>query len=312
MITITKHLRKFAAICGYAISMFRYWHVSYFEYEQFPKFKFTSIKHLTANLLYGNFFAISKLSKSGFNPFRDFSEHGIVFSESLQNIETFNMAKMRNIYTFSQRRKKIIVNYLKIKDIKKNVYAVGPYIIGAKNFYNDRKRLELKKKYGRILLCFPAHSIYEVKNIFDYNEFVASIDKVSMYFDSVFICLHLLDIGGPIEKLCKQKGYVIVSNGCPYDCRFLSRQKDLMQLADMTMSNSLGTHIGYSVALGTPFYYVPQAITNISASSEKQNEHEKIEKAKKDELSHVVEELFGRFSFEITSEQMDFVNTYWK
>ncbi|MCD8305556.1 MAG: hypothetical protein LUC49_02705 [Prevotella sp.] len=261
--------------------------------------------------MYGNYKAISRLSNRKFNPFRDYSEHGVVFSDSLHGLGARDLTKWRDIYTFSQRRKNFIENYLKTKNLNNKVHAVGSYIVGAKNFCSKRQLASFKENYGKILLCYPVHSLKDVKNEFDVDEFICSIEKVRDRFDHVFICLHNWDINSPLEEICKGKGYIIVSNGTSSDINFLSRQKDLIQLADMMMSNAIGTHIGYAIAMRTPFYFVNQEIRNIPTSSETQNSYEKVEKAAKDNLIGKVTELFGTFSFEITREQMDFVDIYW-
>lgn len=58
----------------------------------------------------------------------------------------------------------------------------------------------------------------------------------------------------------KDKGYTIVCPGNRFDPRFLSYQRDMIELSGMTMSNDLGTHIGYIVALNGPHYMFKQKV----------------------------------------------------
>ena len=43
------------------------------------------------------------------------------------------------------------------------------------------------------------------------------------------------------------------------DCLFLSRLRSLISISDLTMSNSVGTHVGYCVYMGKPHYVYGQA-----------------------------------------------------
>lgn len=308
---IVKLITKVREFCLHMLSVIRFKKKSCFDYQNFHSFHGFRIGVYSFNLLYGNYKAIKKLSKGKFNPLRDFSEHGIVFSDSLQSIPQLNLSKIRDIYTCSDIRKSIITKYVELQKANNKVYAVGPFILGAQDFWTEAQITQLKKQYGKILLCYPAHSIVNVKNEFDLDEFIKSIEKIKNYFQSVFVCLHLLDINGPLERKCIDRGYKVVSNGHPDDPLFLSRQKSVMMLSDMVMSNCIGTHIGYSIAVGTPFYFVPQKITNLSKAGEFVNEYEKVEKKRKDELEIEILTLFGDFSFEINRQQREFIEKIW-
>ena len=66
-------------------------------------------------------------------------------------------------------------------------------------------------------------------------------------YDTVLISMIGYDIQQGFDKKYRNKGYRIVSSGTRNDPYFLNRQRDLMELADMTISNNIGTHIGYSI-----------------------------------------------------------------
>lgn len=308
---VFKFCRKIRDLILYIYSIQRFKNKSCFDYKHFSAFKAWGFYVYPANLVYGNYRALKVLSNGKFRTFRDFSEHGIVFSDSLQSILNINLDRIGNIYTYSDKRKSIIQKYVKEQGGNNKVYTVGPYILGARGFWSESKIAELKAKYGKILLCYPAHSITNVRNEFDLDVFIGHIEKIRMSFDTVFVCLHLLDLNGPLEDKCIEHGFKVVSNGNPHDPMFLSRQKSMMQLADMVMSNCIGTHVGYSIALGTPFYFIPQEIINISTSDEKQNTYESEEKNAKDKLCDNLSRLFGDFSFAINDEQRTFVKEIW-
>ena len=75
------------------------------------------------------------------------------------------------------------------------------------------------------------------------------------------------------------------------------------------MSNGIGTHIGYSVALNRPHYYFKQDMKVELAPQVK--EDEKIEQEYRVQFEKEVVELFNQYSLNITEEQKDFVRYHW-
>ena len=97
--------------------------------------------------------------------------------------------------------------------------------------------------------------------IFDLDALIEKINSVRNNFKTVVISLFWSDINPEIEKRLKDEGYIIFSSGHRYDYYFLSRQKTMIKLADMTMSNSMGTHLAYCSYLNKPHWIVRQEIT---------------------------------------------------
>lgn len=282
-------------------------HVDYFDYNELLKGEFVMPYFFHSVCFYGNYRAIENLSHRKFNFVKDYLEHGISYTDELASVRALGYANrfcVKNIYTFSEDRAKVIEQYLQTVKLKKNVIAVGPYILGANHFYPDTKRQELKKKYGRILLVYPAHSIAILKANYDIQQLLDEVERRSKHFDTVFVNLHYFDIlNEERRKQYTDRGCIIVSNGLGSDPYFISRQKDLISLSDMVMTNALGTHIGYAVCLNKPVYFYNQKISlsgNTSLRTEKANNT--IEQFKKS---------FGEFSFTITQEQLDMVHKIW-
>ena len=57
---------------------------------------------------------------------------------------------------------------------------------------------------------------------------------------------------------------MVVTAGYIMDPLFLSRLKSIIQLSDLTMSNNVGTHLGYCIYLNKPHWIVRQKIGNTS------------------------------------------------
>lgn len=131
-------------------------------------------------------------------------------------------------------------------------------------------------------------------------------------YDSIFVSMYWVDIVNGKHKIYMDKGYTIVCSGNRFDPRFLSRQRDLIELSDMTMSNDLGTHVGYSVALNRPHYMFKQKVElNLEHEDAKivtdlQNIQSDFDKERNE-----IQQVFGEYRQEITEEQRKIVAYYW-
>jgi hypothetical protein len=303
-----KKLRDFIIYYSYcmATARFDYFHYSLMKYC-IPIFSISDENGIMGNKCYGNNKVLKNYFKKRFDR-NCMIEHGVYFGRVVLADEC-TIKNVKTIYTYSQYRIDCINEYFKGK-LNKKVIAVGPYIMYANNFKNKESLQKIKRQYGKILLVFPSHQSPECNLKFDDNALLSEIDTVARWYDSVFISLFWLDIKKGFDKLYKQKGYTVVCSGSRSDPCFLSREKDLIQLADMSMSNDVGTHIGYCIALGTPHYLFKQKIL----VEFKDNNHNRAL-----EYSNIIrqkeyEEIFGAFNSSkpiITNRQRKIVEKYW-
>ena len=135
-------------------------------------------------------------------------------------------------------------------------YIIGPYIHYSNPYYSDTNLNILKKKLGKTLLVFPAHT-YEFATIsYAKKKYVNDLMKgIAKDFDSIIVSAYWNDVDDPLFSYFKTAGAYIVSSGLREDFNFLPRLKSLLLLTDVTTGNSLGTNIGYSIYLGKPFIY---------------------------------------------------------
>lgn len=181
-------------------------------------------------------------------------EHGYFFGTYVQDVEKITFAK--KLLTFGDARKKHIEAVVKDKEI----YQIGPYIHYAPDYYDEGRLKEEKKKLGRTLLVFFSHSGTGESVSFDLDALIKKINSIKKNYQTVVISLFWSDINPEIEKRLKEEGYLIFSSGHRYDYYFLSRQKTMIKLADMTMSNSTGTHLAYCSYLNKPHWILRQVI----------------------------------------------------
>jgi hypothetical protein len=289
--------------------------IDYFDYKRLINERFLTPKHFSSVCLYGNYRAVAKLKKSRFNFITEYLEHGAALARQPEDVKLLGYANrflLKRIYTFGNIPKSVLDEFYKIHHLKRKVIAIGPYIKGA-DFFKTKEELNiLKRQYGRILLVFPSHSIENFHTIYSESDLIREILRIKKDFDTVFICLYWKDILNEERHSIYQKygneGFKIVSAGYRSDPRFLSRLKDLIWLSDITMSNSIGTHLGYTVCMGKPHYLFRQKIdydiNNI-----------KIENYITNNPYYNVEtefcKLFGHYSTEITQKQIELVEQYW-
>ena len=143
-------------------------------------------------------------------------------------------------------------------------YVIGPYIHYAKQLYGDSRRSEIKKKLGRTILVFPAHS-YEGSSVsYGRRGFVKDIlSRYSDEYDSVMISAYWHDADDEVYSLFRKEGAIVVSAGLRNDPLFISRLKTIISLSDAVAGNAIGTNIGYCMYLEKPFSMIGAMDTEI-------------------------------------------------
>lgn len=296
----------------YFVCKFR--NVDFMHYRELADVRFRAPKFLTSVFLYGNYKAISRLTHRRFNFFRDYCEHGVCFSDNPESATLLGYVDrrgIRRVYTFSQRRKKALETFLETRKSKAEVIAIGPYILGVGPFLSAEKFNCRKKKFGKTLLVFPAHTIETNTDSYQADRLNALVEQKRGDFETVMVCMYWNDVlhQSQMIEYYEQNGYVVVSAGYRNDPKFLNRLRDIISLADVVMLDSVGTNLGYSVTLKKPVWFVER---------ENKERHECFSSPCLQELAENVqrlnEECVGLFPVggeRITTEQLDFVESYW-
>lgn len=196
-----------------------------------------------------NLYGISTVIKNylNYNPKKNLNihfEHGIYFGSYISKTTIYSYAK--KIITISDNRVSILKN-----KTNKTCHSIGPYILYAKSHIDNKKLQEYKNKLGKVLLVFPSHSIDNLSANYNYDFFIKKIESIKSCYDSVLVCLYYVDVKNKyLVNLYKSYGYKIVCAGHKYDYNFLSRLKSIILLSDFTISNNIGTHTSYCIAMG--------------------------------------------------------------
>lgn len=216
-------------------------------------------------------------------------EHGLYYGDYIPY--SSYCKTVYRIITFSEVRKRVL------DKLHKPVIPIGPYIHYAPSLLNDQDLLNIKTEFGRILLFFPVHSCGEKGNKFCLETIISTLKKISSEygFQSVFVCMYYYDIlYSDYAFQYERAGFKVVTAGHRLDINFLPRLKSIIQIADYTVSNSVGTHTGYCI-------YMNKTHSLIEPMDYSMMSEDFIE----------ITNAFLRFSHEIDKTQYDVVRKYW-
>lgn len=183
-------------------------------------------------------------------------EHGPTFDDFICEVDVSDAYS--TIFVQGARKRDALRKNPQYKE--KTIVSVEPYIVYARSFYSSERIEAIKKAQGKTLLVFVGHSIPKIDVEFDIDEFIREIERIKEKhcFQSVMICLYWNDIMLGKDKKFKERGYILVTAGHPHDYLFLDRLKSIILIADVTMSNEMGSHVVYCLALGKAHYYFSQ------------------------------------------------------
>ena len=189
---------------------------------------------------------------------RSMIEHGLYFGDVFME-EEIESNPFYSVITMSEYR----LEKLREK-CPYAIHAIGPYIAYADPILDQEELSRLKGELGKTLLVIPSHSIKNLESVFDKDEFVEEIKRIQAerVFQTVLVCLFYQDIlnDARVVDYYENQGFMVTTCGFRENEDFLRRQRALFELCDVSISNSVGTHIGYSVYLNKPHYYFQQRI----------------------------------------------------
>lgn len=224
-------------------------------------------------------------------------EHGLYLDDQVSfyaNYKTFD-----SICTFSNYR----INILQNHGVKKKLLAIGPYIHYAQPLLTESEIETIKKGLGKVLLYMPSHSTnLEVGTSAFFEKELDLLDsfKDEHHFDTIIVCVYYRDFQYTnCINLYKNRGYKIVTAGHQLDIYFARRLKSIILMSDYTISNQIGTNLGFCVYLGKPHIII--------------NDYEG--KYNRNKTGYVarreIADAFAYYSPVITDKQREVCNKYW-
>lgn len=220
-------------------------------------------------------------------------QHGFMFDERLP-ISVYNGFSKYICWGNSEK------DYIQ-RNLNLPVYTIGSPFFYVDSLLSEAQLSEEKRRLGRNLLVFPCHSLLVDSVSYSEADFIDFIKEEGKKFDSVRICLYWADIIKGTTKIYEEQGFECVCAGHISDLNFLSRQKSIIETCDCVLSNEVGSYVGYALSLGKPFLLYDQNLTCTESDTGK---------------SHTMRVKYNKlfsenYDYNITDEQIDFVNYYW-
>lgn len=230
-------------------------------------------------------------------------EHGI----SLNNALPMDRYNLHSSYIFQGRSHD--AEWREKTD--KKAYYIGPYVHYARYIYSEKNIQKLKKKLGKVLLVFPAHSTEyeEVKlKTNDFNDYM--LNQLGKDYDTILCCLFWKDCNSEYAKYLKEQGTTLVSCGFKTDSKFVRRLKTLIRISDTVLFPSFSTSIGFA-------YYMKKNIIYFSQEANIQRDYNKYA-GNLDEIDNIFingtsefNKAFRPNSTASEDDKIKLINFYW-
>lgn len=270
--------------------------LSIFEVEELIKpLPFCPFEKIKDSNYYGYVYSIKKFINQ--TDAKINIEHGLYLDKEVSYFSDYKT--FDTICTLSDYR----VQVLKEHNVKKRLLAIGPYIHYAEGLLSEVQLKKIKEPMGKVLLYMPSHSTNFDNGTSPF--FREEVDHVSTFqakhgFDTVIVCLYYRDFQyRDCVEYYKSKGFLLTTAGHQLDLNFVSRLKSIIELADYTMSNQIGTNTGFCVYLHKPHII-------INDYDGKYNKSRSGYYARRE-----IADAFLSFHESITEEQIRVVNKYW-
>lgn len=269
------------------------------------------------NRFYGDEFLLREYADLS-KPLYAIIEHGLYFGNNTARVGLKHEWELGTILTPSKYRKNLI------NKVFPEFYCetIGPMIHYAtpNNIFKE-KLLNGLDSSGRTLLFFPVHGNEKFSPVYDTEKSINKIIEIANKWDckNIIISVFLDDIAmfsGVAEKLGVKERIKIASSGDRYNENFLRNQRSMIESADITVSNSLGTHLGYCIYLGKPHILLPQDFSYEGDEKARVADFGSANRSEnwKNDFDRETLEFQGLFDGStetITSEQFDVCNFYW-
>jgi hypothetical protein len=121
---------------------------------------------------------------------------------------------------------------------------------------------------GRRLVFFDAHSSDYLTASYDVNVAIARLTELQSEFDEVLVCLYWRDILLGRSEPYRRHGFRCVTAGHMFDGRFLFRLTEIISSASVVLTDRLGAHVLYAIALERPVWleYAPADYEAVAGS----------------------------------------------
>lgn len=232
-------------------------------------------------------------------------EHGVYFGNNTSIIGDEKEYCIRNIITFGDYREKTINKAFPDYQVSK----VGPRIAYAKTDEKFLKQLTNEVGGEKVLTLFPAHSLADYKCSYDVDGLLFNAREImnEKKIQHLRVCLKEQDMTNGNADYFISRGCTVVSAGSA-SINFLPRLRAIIESSALTMSNSLGTHLGYCIYLNKPHILIKQHRIEAGVDNKNINSVYRSYKEEEDMFAKVFNRNCQLF---INKEQYELCNYYW-
>jgi hypothetical protein len=110
-------------------------------------------------------------------------------------------------------------------------------------------------RHKNSLLAFPAHSAEAELVSYDQAEYLDYLHSLKQDFESIYLSIYYLDMGGPLHKAANARGLRVLQGARPDDANSLLRVRSMLDSFTYVTSNVMGSHMLYSVFAGCNFSF---------------------------------------------------------
>ncbi len=231
--------------------------------------------------------------------FKFILEHGLYLDNQIDQVDS--ETNLPVVITYSNYRENAF------KKTGKQSFAIGPFINYASSLLSKKQIDKEKKRLGKSVLFFPAHSTPVIGMNFDTSSLVKQIKKISKNYQSVRICLYWKDILMGRDRPYKDAGFECVTAGHMLDPNFLPRLKSLIEISDLTAANIISSQTGFCIFLKKPHIYID---SNISLKTDRHWKKKINDVFESDEYLQIVKE-FSKLNYKVSPKQKMLIKKYW-
>ena len=196
-------------------------------------------------------------------------------------------------------------------NVDKELVAIGPYINYTSTLLSDETIQQLKEQMGKTLLVFPSHSIDSEAASYNIESFINELENIRNGYDTILVCLFWVDaLNNTLVEKYNKMNYRLCTAGHLHDTNFLSRLRSIIELSDFTVSNNVGTHVGYCISLGKPHYIFRNNVSRVLKHKKEYFSEESRMPTFNTETKEVYE-AFSSLSNIISNQQYKVVDKYW-
>lgn len=219
--------------------------------------KFGNLSLCTNNEYYGHEYWLKKYSGFKKNIYAVI-EHGLYFGENKNRVGNPLEYELPAIITYGDYRNEVLKDAFPDKEI----VNIGPriaYVQRDESYYNEITGLLKGNK--KLLTIFPAHSLSTIKMVYDVDGLINAARRLAEkhQIDNIFVCLPYGDIINGNSEVFSSLGLKVLTAGQDA-ISFLPRLRAIIEATTISLSNSLGTNLGYCIFLGCQQVLIPQEI----------------------------------------------------